>query len=405
MKLFRTGSALSLPILTGLALSCAAQAGTLTGVVVDQGKPLAGAMVTAFTADAKRRDTVYTNASGRYRLNVDFAGELTVRARTPYFKDASVKVSLPLPAVKTLDFSLERHSVAAELSDSLPASAHAAVLPWGNHNTREAFISQCNYCHQMGNALTRVPREESRWRDTVRRMEGYFAMLTNREADDITKALHAGFDGKPVPAVQHQPWQPQIAPAKIKEWVAGDAATFIHDTEVGHDDDLYGMDFDDGENPDTFRVLYHAEVIQDESALQAPPPMLRDYDDLLPHHPDESYPIVFELAEEVAAMTDYRFYQRFGAGFFQQFGEKEWDIMDEFGKAVRPQGHKVGGYAYFTQDDPRRPEDPMLLLFQLDSDQRMDLMWGDMGVGHFFIREKDLIARDFSRVLYDWDCL
>lgn len=172
-----------------------------------------------------------------------------------------------------------------------------------------------------------------------------------------------------------------------------------------YDDDLYGMDFDDGENPDTFRVLYHAEVIQDESALQAPPPMLRDYDDLLPHHPDESYPIVFELAEEVAAMTDYRFYQRFGAGFFQQFGEKEWDIMDEFGKAVRPQGHKVGGYAYFTQDDPRRPEDPMLLLFQLDSDQRMDLMWGDMGVGHFFIREKDLIARDFSRVLYDWDCL
>ena len=242
MKLFRTGSALSLPILTGLALSCAAQAGTLTGVVVDQGKPLAGAMVTAFSADAKRRDTVYTDASGRYRLNVDFAGELTVRARTPYFKDASVKVSLPLPAVKTLDFSLERHSVAAELSDSLPASAHAAVLPWGNHNTREAFISQCNYCHQMGNALTRVPREESRWRDTVRRMEGYFAMLTNREADDITKALHAGFDGKPVPAVQHQPWQPQIAPAKIKEWVAGDAATFIHDTEVGHDDDLYGMD-------------------------------------------------------------------------------------------------------------------------------------------------------------------
>ena len=242
MKLFRTGSALSLPILTGLALSCAAQAGTLTGVVVDQGKPLAGAMVTAFSADAKRRDTVYTDASGRYRLNVDFAGELTVRARTPYFKDASVKVSLPLPAVKTLDFSLERHSVAAELSDSLPASAHAAVLPWGNHNTREAFISQCNYCHQMGNALTRVPREESQWRATVRRMEGYFAMLTNQEAQDITRVLYKGFDGKPVAAVERTRWDPVQAPVKIKEWVAGDAATFIHDADVGEDDDLYGAD-------------------------------------------------------------------------------------------------------------------------------------------------------------------
>ena len=172
-----------------------------------------------------------------------------------------------------------------------------------------------------------------------------------------------------------------------------------------NDDDLYGMDFDDGENPDTFRVLYHAEVTQNEAVLQTKFPMLRDFDDLLPHHPDESYPLTFALAEEVVPITDYQFYQHFGADFFRQFGEKEWDVMDEFGKAVRPQGHKIGGYAYFTQDDPRRPDDPMLLLFQLDSDELMDLMWGDMGVGHFFIREKDLAARDFSRVLYDWDCL
>jgi uncharacterized protein YwqG len=171
-----------------------------------------------------------------------------------------------------------------------------------------------------------------------------------------------------------------------------------------NDDDLYGMDFDDGENPDTFRVLYFPDVVKDEKVLQTTFPMLQNYD-MLPHHPDESYPLEFSLEEEVAGSTDYRFWQQFGASFFQQFGEKEWDVMDEFGKAVRPQGHKVGGYAYFTQDDPRRAEDPMLLLFQLDSDEGMDLMWGDMGVGHFFIREKDLIAGDFSRVLYDWDCL
>jgi uncharacterized protein YwqG len=171
------------------------------------------------------------------------------------------------------------------------------------------------------------------------------------------------------------------------------------------DDDLYGMNFDDGENQDTFRVLFHPQVVQDESVLQTKfPAMLRDFDEL-PHHPDESYPLRFSLEEEVAAITDYQFYEHFGQDFFRQFGEKEWDVMDEFGKAVRPQGHKIGGYAYFTQDDPRRADDPMLLLFQLDSDELMDLMWGDMGVGHFFIREKDLAARDFSRVLYDWDCL
>ena len=171
-----------------------------------------------------------------------------------------------------------------------------------------------------------------------------------------------------------------------------------------YDDDLYGMDFDDGENPDTFRVLYFPDVITDETALQTQFALIRDYD-LLPHHPEESYPLAFELAEEVAPSTDYRFGQTFGADFFQQFGELEWDVLDGFNRVVRSQGHKVGGYAYFTQDDPRRPEDPMLLLFQLDSDEGMDLMWGDMGVGHFFIRESALKARDFGRVLYDWDCL
>ncbi len=172
-----------------------------------------------------------------------------------------------------------------------------------------------------------------------------------------------------------------------------------------NDDELYGMDFDDGENADTFRVLFHAEVLEKESLLQTKLPRT-DWDEaLLPHHPDECYPLSFGLTEEVVPITDYQFYQHFGSDFFQQFGEKEWDVMGELEKSVRTQGHKIGGYAYFTQDDPRRPDDPMLLLLQLDSDERMDLMWGDMGVGHFFIREKDLAARDFSRVLYDWDCL
>lgn len=172
-----------------------------------------------------------------------------------------------------------------------------------------------------------------------------------------------------------------------------------------NDDDLYGMDFDDGENPDTFRVVFHPEIQKEASLLQSKLPQNPTQEDLLPHHPDESYPLIFGLAEEVAPITDYQFYRHFGSDFFRQFGEMEWEVMGQLEKAVRSQGHKIGGYAYFTQDDPRRPEDPMLLLLQLDSDEGMDLMWGDMGVGHFFIREKDLVALDFSRVLYDWDCL
>lgn len=171
------------------------------------------------------------------------------------------------------------------------------------------------------------------------------------------------------------------------------------------DDDLYGMDFDGGgETQDSFRVLWHPEVVENEAVLQTRFNILRDYE-LLPHHPDECYPLTFEPDEEVVPVTDYRFFEHFGQDFFQQFGAREWHVMDEYAKANKPEGHKIGGYAYFTQDDPRTATDPMLLLFQLDSDEGMDLMWGDMGVGHFFIREKDLLARDFSRVFYDWDNL
>lgn len=172
-----------------------------------------------------------------------------------------------------------------------------------------------------------------------------------------------------------------------------------------NDDDLLGMDFDDGEVQDTFRVVFHPDVQSGKDHLLNKLPEMPEEDDFLPHHPDVSHPLQFSMSTEVAAVTDYRFYEYFGADFFRQFGDEEWDIMDQFGKVIRPQGHKMGGYAYFTQDDPRKLDDPMLLLFQLDSDEMMDLMWGDMGVGHFFIRESDLKNLDFSRVLYDWDCL
>jgi uncharacterized protein YwqG len=66
------------------------------------------------------------------------------------------------------------------------------------------------------------------------------------------------------------------------------------------------------------------------------------------------------------------------------------------------QGNKLLGYPYFTQTDPRDPEDVELLLFQMDSGQ--DIMWGDSGIGNFFIREEDLRKLDFRRVRYNWDC-
>ncbi|MEL6214380.1 MAG: DUF1963 domain-containing protein [Pseudomonadota bacterium] len=71
--------------------------------------------------------------------------------------------------------------------------------------------------------------------------------------------------------------------------------------------------------------------------------------------------------------------------------------------------HQIGGYAVFTQTDPRsyegKDEDWQVLL-QLDSQTigDLDMMWGDVGIANFFIRPADLAARDFSQVWYNWDC-
>jgi len=74
--------------------------------------------------------------------------------------------------------------------------------------------------------------------------------------------------------------------------------------------------------------------------------------------------------------------------------------------------HQIGGYPYFTQDDPRESDEKRkhydFLLFQLDSDYDSGaddrVMWGDAGVGNFFINSEKLKHLDFSDVLYNWDC-
>ena len=57
---------------------------------------------------------------------------------------------------------------------------------------------------------------------------------------------------------------------------------------------------------------------------------------------------------------------------------------------------------FFTQSDPRSADDGEILLFQLNSVK--DIMWGDSGVANFFIDREALKNRDFSHVMYNWDC-
>jgi streptogramin lyase len=218
-------------------------AGDLQGVVTTtDGRPIEGAMVTAINADATHRITVYTGASGNYRISTSFAGEIQLRVRTPYFGDVTRSVSLDDDAAAPADFVLDKLAAPADLSASLAASAHAATLDWQDPGIRDAFVSQCHFCHQIGNEFTRRPRPLDAWTEVVDRMEGYLVLLTNKEKRAIRDTLNRDFTGEPVTAVQTYDVSAELHRARIDEWVAGDGMSFIHDADVGADGRLYGVD-------------------------------------------------------------------------------------------------------------------------------------------------------------------
>lgn len=237
---------------------------TLYGTVTSSsGLVISGAMITAFDSGNNRRITAYSGPDGRYRLAVPFAGELSIRVRTPYFEDAYKTVALSDAGSAEVNFQTEEMTDPDDLSESLPASAHVATVHWPRPEDKAAFISQCNYCHQIGNALTRRPRDRAEWDEVVSRMEGYLALITDDEKESIIDRLHETFQGDPIKAVETWDVSPLLSRAVVEEWNAGDGYSFIHDTDVGRDGRLYGVD----EGHDTIWVLDRATGAIDQVDL------------------------------------------------------------------------------------------------------------------------------------------
>ena len=168
-------------------------------------------------------------------------------------------------------------------------------------------------------------------------------------------------------------------------------------------DGVFGYDFNNLTKPDHFRVIYHPTVTEDLDQLETNFSYLSFDEEEEEGFPiDQEYALSFELSEEVIGLSDYRF-EQLPISFDE---DKEDDIWDAW-ETLSNDGHKIGGYAVFTQTDPRdgkEYKDYSILLLQIDSEEEDGIMWGDSGVGNFFIRPEDLRKRDFTRVLYTWDC-
>ncbi|UOG73012.1 YwqG family protein [Hymenobacter tibetensis] len=136
-----------------------------------------------------------------------------------------------------------------------------------------------------------------------------------------------------------------------------------------------------------------------------------DYSFLLPTHYKDSpiaceHKLIFEKTFEYGATQDCRFGANFNGldshEFVDTLTKVEQDIFYGF---LSSNGHKLGGYASFTQDDPRENDSQSgidVQLLQIDVDKK--IMFGDAGIAHFFINEQALKDGRFKEAYFYWDC-
>jgi len=209
-------------------------------------------------------------------------------------------------------------------------------------------------------------------------------------------------------------------------------------------EDSWGLDHSAPTEQKGFRVVYHEALCEDASSLQLPPAeprpagrlaflwkMIRhfsrsDYrpfteafalegylEDMPIDEGDYRYDDVRDRALKTLFATSNTPLKTLRDGFDvykEAIQEQSGNIFDL--RAEKAWNHLAGGYPSFTQDDVRWNEwpDHTVLLFQVVSEtykkegRLCEIMWGDMGVANFFITPEALRRRDFSNVLYNWDC-
>ncbi|MBI2383397.1 MAG: carboxypeptidase regulatory-like domain-containing protein [Gammaproteobacteria bacterium] len=225
------------------ALFQAAAAASLQGVVnAPDGRPVAGAVVSLTRGDGVLRESAYSGADGRFALSTAQSGAATLRIRAARFADDARELNLDDAQRVELRVALRPLTDPAQISDALPASAHAARVQLDDARVRQSYRSQCFYCHQIGNAWTRRPKSEDRWSDTLDRMQRYGALITWDSERDIVRTLAATFDGRPIPDRQTQAYDPALASAKLTEVAVAGGMSFVHDLELGLDGRFYSVD-------------------------------------------------------------------------------------------------------------------------------------------------------------------
>ena len=173
---------------------------------------------------------------------------------------------------------------------------------------------------------------------------------------------------------------------------------------IEEEGDVYGMDFDDPTSQKGWRVLFF-EKVDFEPRTDVAEIYATEWEESPLHKAPLA--LTFAFKKDYPTYPSVEYYRNIQPLFEQvEKGDYEDFLSDIYMDQDLSDGHKIGGFPYYTQNEIRELRNQFLdyhLLFQMDSEDDK-IMWGDVGVSNFFIKKEDLINRDFSKVLYNWDC-
>ncbi len=217
---------------------------SISGKVLDaSGKPAEGVTVSAFDSEHQMSVSVFSQADGSFQIDGLRDIDYTVRARLlgqndEYEDDVRAgesDLSFTLTPAEGEDLELQR-----------TANSGLSMLKFDNLKDKENFKMMCAYCHQVGTVGFRTPEKPVDWETMIRRMDG-FGGLYKHTQETIVKRLVETYEEEAV--AKWPQFVPPPAPTgdatkfRITEWDMGKQfEAMIHDTEVGPDGLIYGVE-------------------------------------------------------------------------------------------------------------------------------------------------------------------